>query len=34
MRAKKYIVASFLFCFILFGITVCASAKDQWRVSV
>ena len=27
MRAKKYIVASFLFCFILFGITVCASAK-------
>lgn len=27
MRAKKYIVASFLFCFILFGITVGASAK-------
>ena len=27
MRTKKYIVASFLFCFILFGITVCASAK-------
>ncbi len=27
MRVKKYIVASFLFCFILFGITVGASAK-------
>ena len=27
MRVKKYIVASFLFCFILFGITVGAYAK-------